>query len=505
MTTSAETTPAVPPPGTPFDGRGKRIGIFVVAYNAESQIEKTLARIPEDIWRAIEVLWVVDDCSHDETVEKALSFGRWREKIVVLRNRVRQQYGGDQKIGCQYALDHGLDVVVTLHADGKYAPERLADLLSPAVAGQARVVVGSRMLKRGDAVRGGMPRYKYLGNMVLTKIQNSLSGLSLTEFHSGYRAYSAAFLADVPFWENSDDWHFDSQVLLQAAQTGEKIVEVPIPTYYGDEISRVNGVVYGFHCVATSVGYFLQRKGILYSRKFDVALRGRHYFEKFNDPASSHSLILERLGREGLAGKRVLELGVGDASLTKRMAEMGALVDGVEIDSRAAGLAGPFCKNVYVGDLDAIETILPDAEYDIVVAADVLEHVKDPEFVLSKLKKYLKRGGPLVVSLPNVANFYVRFSLLIGRFPYYRKGLLDRTHLHFFTLRSAERMLWKTGWLVEERAVSAIPLPVVFPFVVKPPFHVALRAFHGLTRLMKGLLAYQGIYFCRNPNKSDLL
>jgi 2-polyprenyl-3-methyl-5-hydroxy-6-metoxy-1,4-benzoquinol methylase len=493
------------PERSPFDSAGKRIGVFVVAYNAESQIERTLERIPDDIWRAITVLYIVDDCSRDETVERALAFDRWREKIVVLRNRVQQQYGGDQKIGYQYAIDHGLDVIVTLHADGKYAPERLADLLLPVVTGQAGLVVGSRMLKRGDALRGGMPLYKCLGNMILTRTQNTLSGLSLTEFHSGYRAYSVAFLKKIPFWENSDEWHFDSEVLLQAAATGDRIVEVSIPTYYGAEISHVNGVVYAFRCIATSLAYFLQRKGILYSRNYDVALQGRRYFEKFNDPASSHSLIFERLKREGLAGKRILELGVGDASLTKRMAEVGAFVDGVEIDSEAAALASPYCKNVYVGDLDEIDRIVADAEYDMVIAADVLEHLKDPEFVLSKLKKYLKRGGFLVVSLPNTANLYVRLNLLWGRFPYYRKGLLDRTHLHFFTLKTAETMLWKTGWRVDEKAVSAIPLPVVFPFVLKAPFRWGLRVFHGMTRAMKGLLAYQGIFYCRNPNLARLL
>lgn len=491
--------------GRPFDPAGKRIGVFVVACDAESQIARTLERIPEDLWRAITVLYVVDDCSRDETVEKALSFGRWKEKIVVLRNRVRQQYGGDQKIGLQYAIDQHLDAIVTLHADGKYAPEIMADLLGPVVRGEAGVVIGSRMLRKGDALRGGMPRYKYAGNAILTRIQNALSGLSLTEFHSGYRAYSVGFLEKIPFWENSDEWHFDSQVLLQAHQVGEKIAEVPIPTYYGDEISHVNGIVYGIHCILTSFACFLHRKGIFYARNYDVALRGRLYFEKFDDPASSHSLILARLQQEGLRGQRVLELGVGDASLTKRMAEAGAVVDGVEIDERAAALARPHCRHVYVGDLDAIDQIVPEGEYDIVAAADVLEHLKGPEFVLSKLKKYVKRGGLLVVSLPNVANLYVRLNLALGRFPYYRKGILDRTHLHFFTLNSGERLLAKTGWMVESKAVSAIPLAIVFPFLRKGPFRFLLSGFRGLTRLLKGLLAYQGIYYCRNPNKAALL
>ena len=493
-----------PPELLPLDAKGQRIGIFVIAYDAESHIEKTLARIPEDIWKAITVVYIIDDCSKDETVERALSFDRWKEKIVVLRNRVNQRYGGNQKLGYQYAIDQNLDVVVMLHADGQYAPECLSLLLQPAVDG-AEVVIGSRMLERSNALRGGMPRYKYVGNIVLTRIENALSGMNMSEFHSGYRAYRTSFLRNVLFWENSDEWHFDTQILLQAARAGAKLVEVPIPTYYGDEICHVNGILYGINCILTAFGYFLNRHRIVYFRYLDVAIRGRRYFEKFNDPASSHSIILNRLLKEKLAGVKVLELGVGDASLTRRLHELGAVVDGVEIDELSAELAKPFCRNVFLSDLDDIDRIGLGDQYDIVVAADVLEHLRDPEMVLSKLKKYAKVGALLVVSLPNIANIYVRLNLLFGRFPLHSKGLLDRTHLHCYTLLTAERMLSKTGWVVDERAVTAIPLVIVFPFLGRGPLKLLLKLFHAVTRCLRGLLGYQGIYICHNPNKSSLL
>ena len=186
------------------DGRPKRVGVFVIAYNAESHIEETLSRIPEDMWESITAVYVIDDCSTDETVEKALSFQGHQGKLVVLRNRVNRMYGGNQKLGYQYAIDSGLDVVVMLHADGQYAPEYLERILAPIVRGDADVVIGSRMLERRDALKGGMPRYKFLGNIILTRIQNALSGMNLSEFHSGYRAYNTRFLRDIPFWENTD-------------------------------------------------------------------------------------------------------------------------------------------------------------------------------------------------------------------------------------------------------------------------------------------------------------
>jgi 2-polyprenyl-3-methyl-5-hydroxy-6-metoxy-1,4-benzoquinol methylase len=488
-----------------FDNRGLRIGVFVVAYDADSMITGTLSRVPEDIWEAIDVLFVIDDCSRDQTVERALAFGRHREKIVVLRNRVSQRYGGNLKIGFQYAIDRGLDAVVLLHADGKFAPECLGEMLNPIALGDADVVIGSRMLERGKAIEAGMPRHKYWGNRALSSLQNGLSGLRLSEFHSGYRAFRTSLLRRVPFWENTDDWHFDTQILLQARQAGGRIVEVPTPTFYSDKISSLRGIAYGINCLGTSAAYFLHRHGILYGRNFDLAVRGRKYFEKFHDHASSHSRIWAWLRNRGVKGKTVLELGVGDASLTRRLFEAGATVDGIEINVLSADLARPYCRRVMVNDLDDIQSAGLSEQYDLVIAADVLEHLRDPEFILSELKKHVKIGGYLVVSLPNVANVYVRLNLLFGRFPYHIKGILDRTHLHFFTLKTAEKMLVKTGWIVEGRDVTSIPLVVVFPFLVKPIFRPMMTLFWYSTRFFKGLLSYQGLYYCRNPNHHPFL
>lgn len=491
--------------GQSFDARGKRIGIFVIAYNAESHITQTLDRIPPAIWDAVTVVYVVDDCSTDETTAKALEYNKHRDKFVVIRNRINRRYGGNQKFGYQWAIDQGLDIVVMLHADGQYAPEELPRMLSPIVNEEADVVLGSRMINKADALKGGMPKYKFLGNIVLTKVEAWLTGLKLSEYHSGYRAYSTALLKKILFWENADEWHFDTQILLQAYQAGARIREIPIPTYYGDEICHVNGILYGLNCILSAFGFWLFRRGLYYSRKYDVHAQGQRYFEKFSDPYSSHTLIWQRLRRESLHGKKVLELGVGDASLTRKLHEAGAIVDGIEVEPLYVEMARPYCREIYRGDLNRIAEMPLPSDYDIIVAADVLEHLVDPEMVLSRLKAHLNRGGLLVVSLPNVANIYVRLSLLFGRFRYHTKGILDKSHLHFYTLDSARLMLRKTGWVIEESGVTAIPFGVVFPFLLRMPFRPLLSAFYGLTRGFKGLLAYQSLWFCRNPNLHQLL
>ena len=141
--------------------------------------------------------------------------------------------------------EKNLDLVVLLHGDGQYAPEYLPQMVEPIVSGRADVVFGSRMITQGGARQGGMPLYKFVGNKILTTLQNRLAKVSLTEWHSGYRAYSVASLRKINFLKNSDYFDFDSQIILQMIGARQRIVEIEIPTFYGDEISRVNGIKYG--------------------------------------------------------------------------------------------------------------------------------------------------------------------------------------------------------------------------------------------------------------------
>lgn len=482
-----------------------KTGIFVISYNAESHIAQTLARIPQGVWDEIEEVFVVDDCSTDETVQRAIALAAQYPKLKVLRNRTNLRYGGNQKAGFQYACDQGYDLVVMLHADGQYAPEFLPNMIAAARDDGADVVLGSRMMRKSDALAGGMPRYKFAGNIILTRMQNLLSGMKLHEFHTGYRAYRTAFLKSVPFWNNTDEWHFDTEILLQAQALQARIQEIPIPTYYGDEICHVNGLAYAFHCVQTTLRYALHRHGIYYARNFDLATSGSKYSSKFGDPYSSHTLLFRHLQAHGLSGKTVLELGVGDSSLTRRLHAEGTLVDCIELDAAAAQAARPFARQVWNESLSITRLDQITARYDIVIAADILEHLLYPDAILSKLKTCVKKGGLLLVSLPNVANIYVRLNLLMGRFPYHSKGVLDSSHLHFYTRKSAERLLTKTGWEIVRRDYSSIPVAIVFPFLRKRGFRWLLHLLRGLTLLCKGLFSYQFLLYCRNPNESDLL
>ena len=223
-----------------------KIGVLIVAYNAQETLAKVLDRIPLEFAKQIDSIFVCDDASTDYTHNVGLQYqSNSQLPLTIVRHEINLGYGGNQKTGYQWALEKNLDLVVLLHGDGQYAPEYLPQIVEPIVSGRADVVFGSRMITQGGARQGGMPLYKFVGNKILTTLQNRLAKVSLTEWHSGYRAYSIAALRKVNFLKNSDYFDFDSQIILQMIGARQRIVEIEIPTFYGDEISRVNGIKYG--------------------------------------------------------------------------------------------------------------------------------------------------------------------------------------------------------------------------------------------------------------------
>src|SRR4029450_13420451 len=177
-----------------------RIGVLVVAYNAAGTLARVLDRIPRDFRDRISGILVSDDHSADSTYLVGLGYQQFDPSLPleVVRNDRNLGYGGNQKAGYQWPIDNGMDIVVMVHGDGQYAPEKLPDMVAPLERGEADAVFGSRMLEKGSARRGGMPLYKFVGNKILTRIENTLAGGDLSEWHSGYRAYSVDVLRQLP-------------------------------------------------------------------------------------------------------------------------------------------------------------------------------------------------------------------------------------------------------------------------------------------------------------------
>lgn len=240
---------------------GKRIAVVMPAYNAEKTLEATVAEVPE----LVDIRILVDDGSSDATVNLARRLG-----LHVFQHDKNYGYGRNQQTCYRAALAAGADVVIMVHPDYQYTPLLITALASMVAYDIYDVVLGSRIIG-GTALRGGMPGYKYVANRLLTAFENVFLRVKLSEYHTGYRAFSRKVLTEVPLLENSDDFVFDNQMLAQCVHFGFRIGEVSCPTKYFEEASSINfrrSVKYGFGVVATTLQFVLQRMGLVHLRRF---------------------------------------------------------------------------------------------------------------------------------------------------------------------------------------------------------------------------------------------
>jgi glycosyltransferase involved in cell wall biosynthesis len=242
--------------------RREKVVIVMPAYNAARTIAETVRAIPEGFYDEIVV---VDDHSGDDTVERARALN-----LKAIRHPHNVGYGGNQKTCYMEALRDGAAIVVMLHPDGQYDPAIIPEMIRPIREGRADMVLGSRMMVKGAAKRGGMPLWKRVANRFLTTAENLAMGREFAECHTGYRAYSRRFLETVPFLRNSNGFVFDTEVIFQAVHFGLPVVEVPVASRYFDDASSVGfrqGVVYGLGTLWTAVRFLLHRWGIAPSDK----------------------------------------------------------------------------------------------------------------------------------------------------------------------------------------------------------------------------------------------
>lgn len=242
---------------------GKKVIVVLPAYNAERTLERTYHDIPKDV---VDKVILVDDSSTDHTVQVAEKLGI--EHIVHPENR---GYGANQKTCYTEALKRGADIVVMLHPDYQYPPHLVPVLAGMVSSGLFDVALGSRILS-GYALKGGMPFYKYLSNRILTLIQNIFLGAKLSEYHTGFRAFNRKFLVSAPLLENSDDFVFDNQILLQAVYSGSRIGEISAPSTYHKDCSSINlvrSIKYGLEVLFTTLLFVLARSGIYKHIIFD--------------------------------------------------------------------------------------------------------------------------------------------------------------------------------------------------------------------------------------------
>lgn len=477
-----------------------RLLIFIVAYHAEATVKQVLTRIPHNLAKEFdcEVL-VIDDGSTDRTFETARMIASQcilPFPVTVLANPNNQGYGGNQKIGYFYALRQGFDIVALLHGDGQYAPESLPDLLRPLKEGRADACFGSRMMTQGAALRGGMPVYKFVGNRILSWFENRMLRTALSEFHSGYRAYSTAALRKIPFDVNTNEFHFDTEIIIQLVTAKFRIVEVPIPTYYGDEICRVNGLQYAWKVVAAVTIACAQEYGLLYDPRFDCAPGGENWqYAPKLDYESPHSLALELIP----AKSRVLDLGCAAGYVASDLKKRKTCsVVGVD---RHAPVDSTNLDRFHQHNLDLGPPELAMTEFDFVLLLDVIEHLASPEDFVRRLRTALKLSPhtKILASTGNVGFFVIRLMLLLGQCNYGKRGILDMTHTRLFTKSSFRRLFEQAGFdLLEMRGIPA-PFPLALGYGKFS--RLLLRINSLLIRLSKGWFSYQ-IFMVLQPKPS---
>jgi len=301
-----------------------------------------------------------------------------------------------------------------------------------------------------------MPLYKFVGNRILTVIQNRLLRSSLSEFHSGYRIYSTAALQRIPFHLNDNAFHFDTEIIIQLLLSRQRIVELPIPTYYGDEICRVNGIKYAKDVLVASLEARAQELSLFYDRKFDCrpGPANAHYEPRLGFP-STHTMALERIP----PGTRVLDIGCAGGHFGQALRERGCHTAGIDICPLAPGVT---LDSFQLHDLndDAFPADL--ARVDYVVMLDVIEHLQSPERFLDTFLAAAARNPKLrlIATTGNVGFVAVRLMLLLGQFNYGKRGILDRTHTRLYTFATFRRLFESSGFTVLELRGVPAPFPL---------------------------------------------
>jgi glycosyltransferase involved in cell wall biosynthesis len=475
--------------------RKPRLLVLVLTYEAARHIADVVARIPGDLDEgfATHVL-VLDDASADDTpahARDALIKADLPYSWSVLVNSVNQGYGGNQKLGYRYAIDNCFDVVVMVHGDGQYPPEQIAQLATLALG--AGAAFGTRFAQQGAARAGGMPRYKWLGNRILTAAQNRLLGTRLTEFHSGFRAYRTDVLEQIPFHLNSDDFHFDTEIFIQILRAGSDIAETPIPTRYGDEKCRVNGIYYARKVFSQTLRAALHDKGLFYERKFDNGTRVGLYESKlgFTSPAQ---LMLDTV----TPGSSVFDLGCSDGHLAAALRHQGCRVIGVDLCEPT--FSDRFDRFITADLNDGIPEV--DEPVDVVLLADIIEHLRSPEQFVGELARFCMdhHVKSILVSTGNVAFLGQRLALALGQFNYGQRGILDMTHTRLFTARTLRRLFYQAGFDVRRRVGLPAPYPLA---IARRKVADALLQLNSLAiRVSPTMFSYQIFLYVEPP--SDL-
>ena len=442
----------------------KKLLILIPSYNVEKFLHSLLVSIPSKKLKKFDVeVLIINDASNDKTLniaEKYKAKNKNSLKITILSNKENQGYGDVQKIGYKYALKNNFDLVVLLPGDGQYNPKKIPFLIEPIVKKKADVVLGSRMLNKNNALKGGMPFLRFIGNFFLNKIQNLFLSANISEYHTGYRVYSINTLKRIPFYLNSHSFHFDTQIIIQILFAKMKIKELPIETIYGEQKSYLKVIPYVFNVLKNTLLASVQRLGILYEKKFDL----RHHqdnkviYQSKLHFHSSHKVILENIKN----GEKVLNLGLNFKDFENELKKKKCEIINFDLNS--------YLKNVEIGEhgfIDPEKNLFPfkNEDFDKVIIISEIQRLKNPEALIFILSNWFSNLPKLkiYVTTTNIGFFLIRGMLLLGFFNHSARGILDMSITRNFTFSSLKKIFEQNGFQILR--MKGIPAP--YPLAIK--------------------------------------
>ena len=467
-----------------------RVLVFVHARDAAMQIVATLDRIPRKLFNADDVhILCIDDGSSDRTSEVAAEWVKQNayQNVSILRNPVTLGYGGNQKMGYRLAIEWGFDAVIPVLANGRYAPEMIPLFIDALSKAGCDVVIGAPARESKPLLR-----------RILTRVQNRLCGQRLSEWHSGYRAFSTRLLRRVPFEINSNDAHFDTELLLQATYVDARFTEIPIP---GEDSFDVN-VSYARDVLLESLRFRMHRMGAVCSLKYQQLLPSK-YRSKVSMRYTSHSMALKRV--RALSPKTLVDIGCGPGHVAQECQALGIEVTGIDVAEPLPGTMAHFRRCNLEQDKLPVDVF----SYDAAILLDVIEHLENPENFLLELRNASRHISPsgeaprLILSTPNIAFLFMRLNLLLGRFNYAERGILDIGHKRLFTKSSLLRLLSDCGYRVERIE----PVPAPFEVVMEGGLGRILGFLASVSvKVWPRLFAFQWLVVCRpKPGINHLL
>lgn len=463
-----------------------RVGVFLFDCTDPDLLKRTIARIPVGVEPWIERVVVVHE-SPEPPVESPRKLAPERSLAVSFYRAPRSAgYGGTRKAALELSLRLGLDRVVLMRGDGRHPPEAIPSLLTEGLDEQSGVMMAARSTGGVSGLRAEGSKARRLVHALVAAFMNRILGLRLRDYHTGFRLYATEALRRVPFQLNANDAAFDLHLLIQMRGVGAAIREVGVLPTWREFSSALEGVRYAVRGCGTAVDYRLHQLHVVRRGRYFVDQDIRYRFK--SSPTSSHMQIISAIR----PGSRVLDLGCSRGLFAARLRAKGVRVTGVDLGPPGEILGE--IEKYFERDLEQPLELPVGRTFDYVVLSDVIEHLRNRAQLLKHARSYLKEGGRLIVSTGNIALWFYRLSLLIGRFEYGPRGILDETHVHLYTRAAFRREVERAGFRIVRERVSGLPFELIFESTGRSRLVRALDlSYHALARLWPALFAYQNI------------